>query len=81
MAYGDFRNLPRTTSAKIWSDKGFDIAKNLQYDGYWQELATLVDIFFDKKFATHKWTGINYDTVSNNQQLAKLQNAINRKVF
>ena len=34
IAYGDFKNLPRKASSKIWSNKGFDIATNLEYDRY-----------------------------------------------
>ena len=35
MAYGDFRGLTRrTASDKILSDKAFNFAKNLKYDGY-----------------------------------------------
>ena len=30
--------------------KAFDIAKNLKYDGYQRGLASMVYIFFDKKF-------------------------------
>ena len=35
MAYGDFKDLTRsTTSDKILRDKAFNIAINLKYDGY-----------------------------------------------
>ena len=35
MAYGDSKDLTRTTASdKILRDKAFNIAKNLKYDGY-----------------------------------------------
>ena len=50
MASGDFKGLPtRTASDKILRDKTFNIAKNLQYDGYQRDLASMVYKFFDRK--------------------------------
>ena len=35
MTYEDFKDLPRrTTSDKALSNKAFDVAKSLTYDGY-----------------------------------------------
>ena len=34
MANGDFKNLTRTASDKIWHDKAFYIAKIPKYEGY-----------------------------------------------
>ena len=35
MTYGNFKDLTeRTASGKVLRDKGFNIAKNLKYDGY-----------------------------------------------
>ena len=34
MANGDFKDLTRTASDKIWRDKTFYIAKIPKYDGY-----------------------------------------------
>ena len=49
MAYRDFHDLPeRTTSNTILCDKEFSIAKNLKYDGYQRDLASMVSKFFDK---------------------------------
>ena len=43
MTYGDFKYLVRkTTSDKILSDKGFNIAKNPKYDGYQRGLDSMV---------------------------------------
>ena len=43
MAYGDFKDLNRRTSAnKALRDKAFDIAKNPKYDGYQCGLASMV---------------------------------------
>ena len=43
MAYGDFKYLAkRTGSDKVLRDKAFIIAKNLKYDGYQREIASMV---------------------------------------
>ena len=40
MAYGDFKDLNRRTTAdKVLRDKAFNIGKNLKYDGYQRALA------------------------------------------
>ena len=50
MAYGDFKDLKRTTASdKVLRDKAFNIAKNSKYDGYQIGLASMVYKFFDKK--------------------------------
>ena len=50
MAYGDFKDLARTTTYdKVLRDKSFNSAKNPKYDGYQRVLASIVYIFFDKK--------------------------------
>ena len=50
MAYGDFKELAkRTTADKVLRDKAFKIASNQKYDGYQRGLATMVYKFFDKK--------------------------------
>ena len=50
MAYGDFKDLKRRTfSDKVLKDKGFNIAKNPNYDGYQRGLASMVYKFFEKK--------------------------------
>ena len=48
MAYdGDFNNLSRrTVSDKVLSDKTFNIAKNVKYDGYQRDLASILFKFF-----------------------------------
>ena len=49
MAYGDFKDLPRTTGCdKVLHGKAFDIAKNPKYDGYQGGLASMVYNFFNK---------------------------------
>ena len=51
MAYGNFKDLPRSTALdKLLLDKAFKIAKNPKYDGYQRDLASMVYKFFDKKF-------------------------------
>ena len=50
MAYGDFKDLTkRTSSDKVLRDKVFSIAKNLEYDEYQRDLASMFYKFFDKK--------------------------------
>ena len=34
MAYGAYKDLPRTASDKVLRDKAFGVASNPQYDGY-----------------------------------------------
>ena len=52
MAYGDFKDLKRTTASdRILRDKAFNIAKNPKYDGYQRGLASMVYKFFDKRSA------------------------------
>ena len=50
MAYGNFKDLNRRTTAnKVLCDKAFNIAKNPKDDGYQLGLASMVFKFFDKK--------------------------------
>ena len=50
MAYGDFKDLPRTKpSDKMLRGKAFNIANNLKYDGYKKGLASMIYKIFDKK--------------------------------
>ena len=50
MAYGDFKDLAkRTTADKFLRNKSFNIAKDPKYDGHQRELASMVYKFFDKK--------------------------------
>ena len=50
MAYGDFKDLNRSTAAdKVLRDKAFNISKNQKYDGYQRGRASMVCKLFDKK--------------------------------
>ena len=50
MTCGDFKDLKKRTAAdKVLSDKAFNIAKDLKYDGNQRGLASMVYTFFDKK--------------------------------
>ena len=50
MTYGDFEDSSRrAASDKILENKEFNIAKNLNYDGYQRYLAYIVYKFFGKK--------------------------------
>ena len=52
MGYRGFKYLPRrTASDKILRDKAFNIVKNLKYDGYQRNIASMVYILFDKKIS------------------------------
>ena len=46
IAYGVFKDWPRTASDKILRDIAFSIAKNLKYDGYQRGLASMVYKFY-----------------------------------
>ena len=49
-AYADNKDLiNRTRADKVLRDKAYDIASNLEYDGYQRGLASMVYKFFDKK--------------------------------
>ena len=68
MAYGDFKDLKRTTfSDKVLRDKACNIAKNPKYDGYQRGLASMIYKFLDKK---SKGGGVNIP-IEFNEQLAK----------
>ena len=67
MAYGDFKDLARRTTAdKVLRDKAFNFAKDPKYDGYQRRLASMVYKFFDKKT---KISGIK--SAPQNEQLAE----------
>ena len=78
MAYGDFKDLKkRTTADKLLRDKAFNIAKDPKYDGYQRRLASVVYKFFDKKTAA---SGVK--SIPQNEQLAEeLHKSIIRKLF
>ena len=51
MTYWDFKDLKRrTASDKVLRDKAFNIAKNHKYDGCQGGFASMVYIFFEKKW-------------------------------
>ena len=55
MAYGDFKDLPkRTTADKVLRNKAFKIASDQKYDGYQRGLASMVYKFLIK---SHKDKG------------------------
>ena len=81
MAYGDFKDLAKRTSAdKVLRDKAFNIAKDPKYDGYQRGLASMVYKFFDKKT---KGSGLSHNikSSSQSQQLAEeLRKPITKKI-
>ena len=66
MAYGDYKDLPRTGSNNVLWDKAFNIAKNPKSNGYQcasiYRFALIVYKFFDKKSLGG---AINSKTISN----------------
>ena len=67
MTYEDFKYLARrTASDKVLRKKAFNIAKNLKYDGYQRDLASMIYKFFDKKSADS-----GFNTHANNEKLAE----------
>ena len=67
MAFGDFKDLKRTTfSDKILRDKAFNIAKNPKYDGCQRGLAFMVYKFFNIKSAGGGIDNSNNNNSSNN---------------
>ena len=72
MAYGDFKDLSKTTVAdKVLKDKGFNIAKDPEYDGYQRGLASMIYKFFDKKTAGSGVTTLANKFMPQNEQLAE----------
>ena len=74
-----------TASDKILREKTFNIAKNLKYDGYEKNLASMIYKFFDKKSAslTDKSAkgGCAKNEIKQNEQLAEeLHKPINKKL-
>ena len=69
MAYGDFKDLKRRTTA-VLRDKAFNIAKNPKYDGYQRGLASMVYKLFDKKTKGSGVTLAN-KSISQNEHLAE----------
>ena len=76
-----FKDLPRkTASNKVVSDKEFNVAENLKYDGNQRGFGSLVYKFFDKKLSgtnisatcTNKFAGCAFkDEIMSNQELAR----------
>ena len=77
MAYGDFKVLTRrTTSDKVLRDKTFNIAKNPKYDGYQRGDASMVQNFFDEKFAG---SGVNMH--ANNEHRLDLAEELHKPII
>ena len=79
MAYGDFKDLNRRTSAdKVLCDRAFNIAKNPKYDGYQCGLVSMVYKFFDKKTSG---SSIKIENISNKELAEELHKPIIRKIY
>ena len=79
MVHGGFKNdLPRkTTSDKVLRDKTVNIPKNLKYDGYQREIASLPYRCFGKKSSG---SGAKSEIMSNQQLAEELQKPIIRNL-
>lgn len=71
IVYKDFNNVLKITiTDQVLSDKVFNFAKNPICDGYENELAFMVYNVFNKNISnTNKETGVNYDGVSEKNEL------------
>ena len=80
-AYSDSKDLTkRIVADKILKNRAFNIAKDPKYDGYQRGLASMVDIFFDRKSVGSGAKHINTKITPQNQQLAEeLHKTIIRK--
>ena len=79
MAYGDFKDLNRRTSAdKVLCDRAFNIAKNPKYDGYQCGLVSMVYKFFNKKTSG---SSIKIENISNKELAEELHKPIIRKIY
>ena len=77
MAYGDFKDLAKTTTAdKVLKDKTFNIAKDPKYDRYQRGLGRMVYQFFDRKT---KGSGIKNEIKQNQQLAEELHKPITKK--
>ena len=70
IAFGDFKDLNRRTSAdKVLRNKVFYIAKNQKYDGYQRGLASVVYKVFDNETSG---SGIKNKNISNKELAEEL---------
>ena len=77
MAYGDFKDLAKKTSAdEVLKYKAFNIAKDPKYDGYQRGIASMVYRFFDCKT---KGSGIKNGIKQNHQLAEELHKPVIRK--
>ena len=77
MAYGDFKDLNRRTTAdKVLSDKVFNIAKNPKCDVYQCGLASFVYTFFNKRTSS---ATVRNETRSNKEVAVELHKKFNSK--
>ena len=82
MAYGKTKDLAKITqSDKVLKNKAFKIASDPNYDGYQEELASVVYNFFDKKSASlNKSSGSGIVNEPNYQLANELHKPIIRKL-
>ena len=77
IAYGDFKDFAkRTASDKFSRNKGFNVAKNSNYDGYQRGVSPIVYKFFDKKSAGG---GVNLN--ANNERPLDLAEELHKSII
>ena len=81
MAYGDFKDLAkRTTADKVLRDKAFKIASDQKYNGYQRGLASMVYKFFDKKSQGSGRPLSSASQVANNKESIQLANELHKPI-
>ena len=86
MAYGDFKDLPRRTDFDyVILNKAFNIPKNLKYDEYQGDLASMIYKFSDKEssgdaVASADISAIETGMMSHQQSAEQLQKPVKSKL-
>ena len=84
MAYGDFKDLAkRTTADKVLRDKAFEIASDQKHDGYQRGLASMVYKSFDKKSSGSGVASLTNKSAANNEikQNIKLAEELHKPII
>ena len=82
MAYGDFKDLTkRTTADKVLRDKAFEIASDQKYDGYQRRLASMVYNFFDKKSQGSGRLLSSASQLANNKESIQLADELHKPII
>ena len=78
--YSDNKDLAKkTTSEKIFKDRGYEIARNCNYDGYQRALASMVYKLFDMKIGSGAIAASKAGVSVNEQVAEELQKPVIKK--